>query len=126
MHSIFEISKMSDLIKLVESEYAETRSKYPDFKAGDTVNVYVKIREGNKERVQLFRGTVIQRKNRNTNGETFTVRKISNGVGVERIFPIISPNIDSIELVRKGKVRKARLFYLRGKQGKAARIKEKI
>ena len=117
---------MSDLIKLVESEYAETKSKYPDFKAGDTVNVYVKIREGNKERVQLFRGTVIQRKNRNTNGETFTVRKISNGVGVERIFPIISPNIDSIELVRKGKVRKARLFYLRGKQGKAARIKEKI
>jgi large subunit ribosomal protein L19 len=68
----------------------------------------------------------MQRKNRNTNGETFTVRKISNGIGIERIFPIISPNIDKIEVVRKGKVRRARLYYLRGKQGKAARIKEKI
>ncbi len=117
---------MSDLIKLVESEYAEARSKHPDFKAGDTVNVHVKIREGNKERVQQFRGTVIQRKNSNTNGETFTVRKVSNGIGIERIFPILSPNIDQIELIRKGKVRRARLFYLRGRQGKAARIKEKI
>jgi len=126
LHSIFELNKMSDLIKLVESEYAEARSKYPDFKAGDIINVYVKIREGNKERVQLFRGTVIQRKSPNTNGETFTVRKISNGIGVERIFPILSPNIDNIEVVRKGKVRRARLYYLRGKQGKAARIKEKI
>lgn len=117
---------MSDLIKLVESEYAGVRNEHPDFKSGDTINVYVKIREGNKERIQLFRGTVIQRKNRNTNGETFTVRKISNGIGIERIFPILSPNIDKIEVVRKGKVRKARLYYLRGKQGKAARIKEKI
>jgi large subunit ribosomal protein L19 len=117
---------MSDLIKLVEQEYAETRSKLPDFKAGDTVNVHVRIREGNKERVQQFRGAVVQRKNTNTNGETFTVRKVSNGIGIERIFPILSPNIDKIEVVRKGKVRKARLFYLRGKQGKAARIKEKI
>ncbi|TDI75074.1 MAG: 50S ribosomal protein L19 [Betaproteobacteria bacterium] len=117
---------MSDLIKLVESEYAEARSKHPDFKAGDTVNVHVKIREGNKERVQQFRGTVIQRKNPSTNGETFTVRKVSNGIGIERIFHLLSPNIDRIELVRKGKVRRARLFYLRGRQGKAARIKEKI
>ena len=117
---------MSDLIKLVENEYAEVRSKYPDFKAGDTVNVHVKIREGNKERVQQFRGSVIQRRNPNTNGETFTVRKVSNGIGIERIFPILSPNIDKIELIRKGKVRRARLFYLRGRQGKAARIKEKI
>ena len=117
---------MSDLIKLVESENAESRNNYPDFKAGDTVNVHVKIREGNKERVQQFRGTVIQRKNPNTNGETFTVRKVSNGIGIERIFPILSPNIDKIELIRKGKVRRARLFYLRGRQGKAARIKEKI
>ena len=117
---------MSDLIKLVESEYAEARNKYPDFKAGDTINVHVKIREGNKERIQQFRGTVIQRKNPNTNGETFTVRKISNGVGIERIFPILSPNIEQIEVVRKGKVRRARLYYLRGRQGKAARIKEKI
>jgi large subunit ribosomal protein L19 len=117
---------MSDLIKLIESEYAQARNSYPDFKAGDTINVHVKIREGNKERVQQFRGTVIQRRNSNTNGETFTVRKISNGVGIERIFPILSPNIDKIELIRKGKVRRARLYYLRGKQGKAARIKEKI
>ncbi len=126
MQSIFETSDMSDLIKLVEQEYAESRSKFPDFKAGDTVNVHVKIREGGKERVQQFRGTVIQRKNPNTNGETFTVRKVSNGIGIERIFPIISPNLDKIELIRKGKVRRARLFYLRGRQGKAARIKEKI
>ncbi len=126
MQSIFETSDMSDLIKLVEQEYAEARSKFPDFKAGDTVNVHVKIREGGKERVQQFRGTVIQRKNPNTNGETFTVRKVSNGIGIERIFPIISPNLDKIELIRKGKVRRARLFYLRGRQGKAARIKEKI
>ena len=117
---------MSDLIKLVESEYAEARSKHPDFKAGDTVNVHVKIREGNKERVQQFRGTVIQRKNSDSSGETFTVSKVSNGIGIERIFPILSPNIDQIELVRKGKVRRAKLFYLRGKQGKAARIKERI
>jgi large subunit ribosomal protein L19 len=86
--------------------------------------VHVKIREGNKERIQQFQGTVIQRKNPNTNGETFTVRKISNSVGVERIFPLLSPNIDKIELVRRGVVRRARLFYLRGKSGKAARIKE--
>lgn len=117
---------MSDLIKLVEADNTANRTNHPDFKAGDTVNVHVKIREGNKERVQQFRGTVIQRKNPNSNGETFTVRKVSNGVGIERIFPILSPNIDKIELVRKGKVRRARLFYLRGRQGKAARIKEKI
>ena len=117
---------MSELIKLIEQEYAEKRAAIPQFKAGDSVNVHVKIREGNKERVQQFQGTVIQRRNANTNGETFTVRKISNGVGVERIFPLLSPNIDKIEVMRKGKVRRARLFYLRGRQGKAARIKEKL
>lgn len=116
---------MSELIKLVESENASRRTNFPDFQAGDTVNVHVKIREGNKERIQVYSGTVIQRRNPNTNGETFTVRKISNGVGVERIFPILSPNIDKVELVRLGKVRRARLFYLRGRQGKAARIKER-
>jgi large subunit ribosomal protein L19 len=115
---------MSDLIKLVEAEYTEKRAGIPAFKAGDTINVHVKIREGNKERIQQFQGTVIQRKNPNTNGETFTVRKISNSVGVERIFPLLSPNIEKIELVRRGVVRRARLFYLRGKSGKAARIKE--
>ncbi len=117
---------MSELIKLIEQEYAEKRKDLPEFKAGDSVNVHVRIREGNKERIQQFQGTVIQRKNGNTNGETFTVRKISNGIGVERIFPVLSPNIEKIEVVRKGKVRRARLFYLRGRQGKAARIKEKL
>jgi len=117
---------MSDLMKIVEAEYSEARAKFPSFKAGDTINVHVRIKEGNKERIQQFQGTVIQRKNPNSNGETFTVRKISNGIGVERIFPIISPAIEQIDLVREGKVRRARLFYLRGRQGKAARIKEKI
>lgn len=117
---------MSDLIKLVEQENGERRASFPEFGAGDTVNVHVKIKEGNKERVQQFQGTVIQRKNPGTGGETFTVRKISGGIGVERIFPLLSPNIDKIEVLRKGKVRRARLYYLRGRQGKAARIKEKI
>jgi large subunit ribosomal protein L19 len=109
---------------MIEAESKERRGGIPAFKAGDTVNVHVKIREGNKERIQQYQGTVIQRKNVNTNGETFTVRKVSNGVGVERIFPLLSPNIEKIELVRKGIVRRARLYYLKGKSGKAARIKE--
>ncbi len=117
---------MSELIKLVEEAYNEKRSDIPSFKAGDTVNVHVRIVEGNKERIQQFQGTVIQRKNPFTNGETFTVRKVSNNIGIERIFPIISPNIDKIEVVRRGAVRRARLYYLRGRQGKAARIKEKM
>jgi len=117
---------MSDQLKEIEKEFLEKKSNYPDFKAGDIVIIHVKIKEGNKERIQQFQGTVIQRRHANSNGETFTVRKISNGVGVERIFPILSPNIDKIEVIRKGQVRRARLFYLRGKQGKAARVKEKI
>lgn len=117
---------MSELIKLVEEEYQENRKSFPSFKAGDTINVHVRIREGNKERIQQFQGTVIQRKNVNTNGETFTVRKVSNGIGIERIFPLLSPNIEKVERIREGSVKKARLFYLRGRQGKAARIKEKI
>ncbi|UJP65403.1 50S ribosomal protein L19 [Mongoliitalea daihaiensis] len=117
---------MSELMKIVEAEYSEVRAKFPSFKAGDTINVHVRIVEGNKERIQQFQGTVIQRKNPNSNGETFTVRKVSNGVGVERIFPILSPSIEKIELMREGKVRRARLFYLRGRQGKSAKIKEKI
>ena len=117
---------MSDLLAFVENELSQdTRSKFPKFQAGDTVNVHVKITEGNKERIQQFQGVVIQRKNENSVGETFTVRKISNSVGVERIFPLLSPSIDKIELVRRGKVRRARLYYLRGRQGKAARIKER-
>jgi len=116
---------MSDFIKLVEEESAAIRTQVPDFKAGDTINVHYKIKEGNKERIQQFQGTVLQRRNPNTNGETFTVRKVSNGIGIERIFPLLSPNIDKIELIRQGKVRRARLYYLRGRQGKAARIREK-
>ena len=116
---------MSELIKLVEADNAQRRAELPAFRSGDTVNVHVKIREGNKERIQVFTGTVIQRRNPSSGGETFTVRKISNGVGVERIFPVLSPNIDKIEIVRMGKVRRARLFYLRGRQGKAARVKER-
>jgi large subunit ribosomal protein L19 len=117
---------MADLIKLVEQEYAKVRDVFPAFKPGDTINVHVKIKEGNKERIQQFQGTVIQRKSRGTNGESFTVRKISNGVGVERIFPLVSPTIDKIELVKEGRVRRAKLYYLKGRQGKAARIREKV
>ncbi len=112
-------------MNIVEAEYKEARQSLPDFKAGDTINVHVKIREGSKERVQQFQGTVIQRRHPNSNGETFTVRKVSNGIGIERIFPLLSPNIDKIEVIREGSVRRARLFYLRGLQGKAARIREK-
>jgi large subunit ribosomal protein L19 len=117
---------MADLIKIVEQELAKVRESIPSFKAGDTVNVHVKIKEGNKERVQQFQGVVIQRRGTGTNGESFTVRKISNGVGVERIFPIVSPSIDKIEVTKLGKVRRAKLYYMKGRQGKAARIKEKI
>ena len=117
---------MADLIKLVEKEFGANSNNLPDFKAGDTVNVHVKIKEGTKERIQQFQGVVIQRRGKSTNGETFTVRKISNGVGVERIFPVLSPIIDKIEVTKRGKVRRAKLYYMKGRQGKAARIKEKL
>ena len=116
---------MSDLIKLVEQEANGARANHPDFKAGDTIIVHYKIKEGSKERIQQFQGTVLQRRNPNTNGETFTVRKVSNGIAIERVFPLLSTNVDKIEVLRSGKVRRARLFYLRGLKGKAARIKEK-
>ena len=112
---------MQDLIKLVQAEYL--RDDVPDFKAGDTVNVHVRIKEGEKERIQQFKGVCIQRRGEAAT-ETFTVRKISSGIGVERIFPIHSPSIDKIDVLRKGRVRRARLFYLREKVGKQARIKE--
>jgi large subunit ribosomal protein L19 len=117
---------MADLIKLVEQEFAEARNNKPPFKAGDTVNVHVKIKEGNKERIQQFQGVVIQRRGGGGNGETFTVRKVSNGVGVERIFPILSPSIDKIEVLKVGRVRRAKLYYMKGRHGKSARIKEKV
>jgi large subunit ribosomal protein L19 len=117
---------MADLIKIVEQELAAKRTNLPNFKPGDTINVHVKISEGNKERIQQFQGVVLYRRGTGTNGESFSVRKVSNGVGVERIFPILSPSIDKIEVLKAGKVRRAKLFYLKGRQGKSARIKEKL
>lgn len=120
-----EKTAMHDLIQFFEAEYSKQRKSLPSFKAGDTINVHVKIKEGNKERIQQFQGVVMRRRGKSTNGETFTVRKVSNGVGVERIFPICSPSIANIEVKRRGAVRRAKLYYLRGKQGKAAKVKEK-
>ncbi len=115
----------AEVIKFVEEICQGEKAESPVFGSGDTVNIHVKITEGNKERVQQFQGVVIQRKNKGTNGETFTVRKVSAGIAVERIFPILSPNIVKIEVLRRGKVRRARLFYLRSKKGKGAKIKER-
>lgn len=117
---------MADLMKIAEQDASGNRAKHPDFNPGDTINVHVKISEGNKERIQQFQGVVLYRRGRGTNGESFSVRKVSNGVGVERIFPIISPSIDKIEFVKTGKVRRAKLYYMKGRQGKSARIKERL
>jgi len=113
-----------NLIKIAEQAFAGEQKTYPGFKAGDTITVTYRIKEENKERSQKFRGVCIQRKGEGST-QTFTVRKISNGVGVERIFPFSSPFIESIELNKIGKVRRARIFYLRDLTGKKARIKEK-
>lgn len=113
-----------DLIKIAEEALAQEQKTFPAFKAGDTITVTYKIKEENKERLQKFRGVVIQKKGTGST-QTFTVRKVSNGVGVERIFPVSSPFIDSIELNKHGKVRRAKIFYLRNLTGKKARIKEK-
>ncbi|MFQ5650737.1 MAG: 50S ribosomal protein L19 [bacterium] len=102
----------------------DLKTDLPDFIAGDTLAVHTKVREGDKERIQVFEGVVIKKKGSGINA-TFTVRKISNGIGVERIFPLHSPNIDKIVKLRSGKVRRAKLYYLRGLRGKAARIAEK-
>lgn len=115
-----------DLIKVVEQAFANEKvATYPKFKAGDTITVTYRIKEGDKERLQKFKGVVIQIHGASPATKTFTIRKISNGVGVERIFPFESPFIDSIELNKVGKVRRARIFYLRNLSGKKARIKEK-
>ena len=115
-----------DLIKLVEQSFAnEKAAGYPKFKAGDTITVSLKIKEGDKERLQKFRGVVIQISGSTPFTKIFTVRKISGGVGVERIFPFQSPSIESIEVNKVGHVRRARIFYLRGLSGKKARIKDK-
>lgn len=112
-----------ELVKQLEQEL-NTVSEFPEFKSGDTVTVHYRIKEGGKERIQQFQGVVLQRRGRGTTA-TFTVRKMSSGVGVERIFPIHSPNIDKIEVNKHGVVRRARIFYLRERTGKKARIKEK-
>lgn len=102
----------------------QLRTDLPEFRVGDTIKVHYKIKEGSKERIQIFQGIVIQKRGVKIS-KTFTVRKVSNGVGVERIFPLHSPNIQKIEVVRFGRVRRAKLFYLRKAKGKAARVKEK-
>jgi large subunit ribosomal protein L19 len=112
---------MSEIIRSIEN--AQLRTDLPEFGIGDTVRVFVKVVEGSRERLQAFEGTVMARRN-GSSRETFTVRRMSYGIGVERTFPIHSPRVDHIEIVRKGKVRRAKLYYLRNLQGKAAKIKE--
>ncbi len=113
-----------DLIKVAQNAFAVETKEQPKFKAGDTITVHYKIREGNKERIQNYRGVVIQVKGTDVT-KTFTVRKMSGSIGVERIFPLYSPFIDQIEINKKGRVRRAKLYYLRALTGKKARIKEK-
>ncbi len=113
---------MTNIIEKLEKE--QLRMDVPDFDSGDTVKVHVRIREGEKERIQVFQGVVIK-KTRGLTSARFTVRKISGGVGVERIFPLHSPAIDKIEVMTRGKVRRSKLYYLKNLKGKAARIKEK-
>jgi len=123
LHSNFEKKLPTmDLTTIISNELV-TKLDLPNFKAGDNVTVYYKIKEGEKERIQFYKGDVIQRKGSGST-ETFTVRKISNGIAVERIFPVNSPSIDKIEVNKIGKVRRARIFYLRELTGKKARIKE--
>jgi large subunit ribosomal protein L19 len=110
--------------KIEQIEKEQMRLDHPDFGPGDNVKVHVKIKEGEKERIQVFQGVVISKRKGNTNA-TFTVRKVSYGVGVERIFPLHSPALDKIEVVNRGRVRRAKIYYLRKLRGKAARIKER-
>ena len=114
---------MNDIIKNIEA--TQLKESIPEFAVGDTVKVYNKIKEGNRERIQVFEGTVLKRQNGGSR-ETFTVRKNSNGIGVEKTWPVHSPFVDKIEVVRKGKVRRAKLNYLRQRVGKAAKVKELV
>ena len=112
---------MNEIIKNIEA--AQLKENAPEFHVGDTVKVYGKIKEGNRERIQVFEGTVLKRQGGGAR-ETFTVRKSSNGTGVEKTWPLHSPNVEKVEVVRAGKVRRAKLFYLRDRVGKAAKVKE--
>ena len=114
---------MNDIIKNIEA--AQMKETVPSFRVGDTVKVYNKIREGSRERIQIFEGTVIKRQNGGAR-ETFTVRKNSNGIGVEKTWPLHSPSVDNVEVVRRGKVRRAKLNYLRKRVGKSAKVKELV
>ena len=111
---------MNEIIRKIEEE--QMKQEIPEFRVGDTVKVYGKIKEGNRERIQIFEGVVMKRQG-GSNRETFTVRKTSNGIGVEKTWPLHSPNVEKIEVVRRGKVRRAKLNYLRGRVGKAAKVK---
>ena len=125
---------MNDIIKKIED--AQLKAEAPEFRVGDTVKVYGKIKEGNRERIQVFEGVVLKRQGggsketftvrKSSNRETFTVRKISNGVGVEKTWPLHSPNVEKVEVIRRGKVRRAKLNYLRDRVGKAAKVKELV
>ena len=114
---------MNDIIKSIEE--AQLKSDITPFSVGDTIKVYAKVKEGNRERTQVFEGTVIQRQN-GSNRETFTVRKSSNGIGVEKTWPLHSPIVEKIEVTRRGKVRRAKLYYLRDRVGKKAKVKELV
>lgn len=114
---------MNDIIKNIEA--AQLKAEVDEFHVGDTVRVSAKVKEGNRERTQVFEGTVIKRQN-GSNRETFTVRKNSNGIGVEKTWPLHSPNVERVEVVRRGKVRRAKLYYLRDRVGKAAKVKERV
>ena len=128
LRSVLRTSKnrrktMNDIIRSIEQ--AELKSEVSDFRTGDTVKVYAKIKEGTRERVQIYEGIVIKRQG-GSNRETFTVRKASNGVGVEKTWPLHSPFVEKVEVIRKGKVRRAKLFYLRDRVGKKAKVKERV
>jgi large subunit ribosomal protein L19 len=114
---------MLDIIRAIEAEHL--RNDLPQFNVGDSVKVHIRIKEGNKERVQVFEGTVLKRQNGGVR-ETFTVRRVASNVGVEKTFPVNSPVIEKVEVIRRGKVRRAKLFYLRNRVGKAAKVKELI
>ena len=114
---------MNEIIKNIEA--AQLKADAPEFRVGDTVKVYGKIKEGNRERIQVFEGTVLKRQGGGAR-ETFTVRKNSNGIGVEKTWPLNSPNVEKVEVVRKGKVRRAKLNYLRDRVGKRAKVKELV